>query len=183
MLDGTIKTIAVNKAENQNVMGNTQVSLPKPPDDSEYINSLEGNDKRMFDLFQEVEESRDEAKLIELVKSGQIGPTDTNKEGQTALMLAIDSSFSAKTVEALIELGSDVNACDEDGMTALHKSYWVENGDIFKLLLERGADPDLKDNDNDTGRNLAEGKKKFKIIFEEVMGDNIAVSLTKSEFE
>ena len=35
-------------------------------------------------------------------------------------------------------------------MTALHKSYWVENGDVFKLLLERGADPDIKDNDNDT---------------------------------
>ena len=98
-------------------------------------------------------------------------------------MLACDSNFSAKTVEALIELGSDINACDEDGMTALHKSYWVENGDIFKLLLERGADPDIKDNDNDTGRKLAEGKKKFKIIFDEVMGDKIAVSMTKSEYE
>ena len=51
MLDGTIKTISVNKAENQNVMGNTQVSLPKPPDDSEYIKGLEGNDKRMFEFF------------------------------------------------------------------------------------------------------------------------------------
>ena len=65
----------------------------------------------------------------------------------------------------------------------LHKSYWVENADIFKLLLERGADPDIKDSDNDTGRSLAEGNKKFKIIFEEVMGDKIAVSMTKSEYE
>ena len=98
-------------------------------------------------------------------------------------MLACDSNFSAETVEALIELGSDVNACDEDGMTALHKSYWVENADNFKLLLERGADPDIKDTDNDTARKLVDGKKKFKIIFEEVMGDKMAVSMTKSEFE
>ena len=99
----------------------------------------------MFDLFSQIEESKDEAKLIELVRSGKIGPTDTNKEGQTALMLSCDANFSKETVEALIDLGSDVNACGEDGMTALHKAYWVENADTFKLLLERGADPDLQD--------------------------------------
>ena len=91
MLDGTIKSININKAENASAIGNTQVSLPKPPDDSEYIKSLQGNDKRMFDFFQEIEESKDEAKLIELVRSGKIGPTEANKEGQTALMVAVDT--------------------------------------------------------------------------------------------
>ena len=64
----------------------------------------------MFEIFQEIELSRDQAKLIELVESGKIKPNDTNKEGQTALMLACDSKFSPETVKKLIDLGLNVNA-------------------------------------------------------------------------
>ena len=58
------------------------VSQPTEPEENkEYVKSLEGNDKRMFEIFQEIELSRDQAKLIELVESGKIKPNDTNKEG------------------------------------------------------------------------------------------------------
>ena len=48
----------------------------------------------MLDLYAELESSKDEKKLISLVESGQLRPSDTNKEGQTPIMFAVDSNFS-----------------------------------------------------------------------------------------
>lgn len=70
------------------------MSVPLPPDDKEYLDSLRGEDKRIHELYKKIEESKDEQKLIDLVSSGQIKPTDTNREGQTPLMLSCDNNFS-----------------------------------------------------------------------------------------
>ena len=64
----------------------------------------------MFDTYESIKSSKDESKLVEMVRSGELKPTMTCKEGQTPLMIAVDSGFSVKTVEELIELGCDVNA-------------------------------------------------------------------------
>ena len=37
-------------------------------------------------------------------------------------MFAVSHNFSQETINELIELGSDLNAKDEDGMTCLHHS-------------------------------------------------------------
>lgn len=70
----------------------------------------------------------------------------------------------------MIELGSDVNASDESGMTCLHHSYWCENDKTFKLLLSKGANPDKEDDEGETGRSLAEDSPKFRDAFEIVDG-------------
>ena len=64
-------------------------------------------------------------------------------------MFAVQHNFSQETIRALIDLGSDLNAVDEDGSTCLHHSVICndDNTDTFKLLLTKGADPDVKDND------------------------------------
>ena len=77
-------------------------------------------------------------------------------------MLACDSKFSPETIKKLIDLGSDVNAQGDDGMTCLHKSIWVESKEIFKVLLENGADPEIEDEDGDTPRGLCEENSSFK---------------------
>jgi len=46
-------------------------------------------------------------------------------------MIALDNSFSAKTISQLIDLGCDVNARDEDGNTPLHSSVYCENDAAF----------------------------------------------------
>ena len=51
-------------------------------------------------------------------------------------------------------------------MTALHQSFWNENKDIFKVLLQRGADADIKDEGGDSGRSLADDNKEFKTILQ-----------------
>ena len=130
-----------------------------PPDDTKYIKSLKKDEKRIFDIYQELESSKDEAKLLMLVSTRELEPTDTNREGQTPLMFSVDADFSAKTIKKLIELGCEVNAKDEDGMTPLHKSYWSENSENFKMLLENGADPEIEDNTGDKCSELAQDNK------------------------
>lgn len=55
-------------------MGNT-TSVPVKHDETAYINSLNVGEKEVADLFNEVRNSKSEAKLIDLVKSGKLSPT------------------------------------------------------------------------------------------------------------
>ena len=162
-------------------------SMPVKPDDSKYISELNRQETRVFEIYKKLENSKDEAKLLELVSSGKLSPTDCNKEGQTPLMFAVDTSFSSKTILKLIELGCDVNAAGDDGMTCLHKSYWCENSETFSILLSKGADPDLEDGDKDTGRTLAEQNPEFLRILKQATDPNsqsqLAVSLSMSAAE
>eukprot|EP00123_Amoebidium_parasiticum_P014356 comp22459_c2_seq2/m.33786 comp22459_c2_seq2/g.33786 ORF comp22459_c2_seq2/g.33786 comp22459_c2_seq2/m.33786 type:complete len:269 (-) comp22459_c2_seq2:89-895(-) len=47
-----------------------------------------------------------------------------------------------KAVQALLELGANINACDPDGNTPLHcvAGGPEDNSDIIRLLIEKGAD-------------------------------------------
>ena len=160
-----------------------EVPQPRKPDDTAYINSLEGRDKEIFKIYEEISESSNESKLIDVVTSGLIGPNDTNREGQTPLMFAVDSNFSTKAIEKLIELGCDVNAQGEDGMTPLHKSIWCENKENFKKLLSKGADLDIKDEEGESCRDLVDDNPSFKTAIEDVFGPDLAKSMSKSQVE
>ena len=60
-------------------------------------------------------------------------------------MVAVDNNFSAETLKKLIDLGCDVNSQNtQDEMTCLHSAFELGYHDIFKLLLEHGANPNLK---------------------------------------
>ena len=92
------------------------------------------------------------------------------------MMVAIDSNLGSECISSLIDLGCDPNAQDSDGMTSLHKSIWTENSDAFSLLLQRGANLDLADEEGDTGRKLASDLKKFREIM-----DNFVTSQASKE--
>ena len=104
--NGSIKEINFHSAGTGNPFEKT-VPIPLKPDDSAYIKDLDGRDKELFEIYQQLED--DEAKLVVLVSSGKIGPNEKDKEGQTALMKAIDFNFSKETIKALIDLGCSVN--------------------------------------------------------------------------
>ena len=62
----------------------------------------------------------------------------------TALMYAARDGAPAATA-ALIDAGARINATDPDGTTPLVRAIWNSHFDTAKVLLERGADPNLVD--------------------------------------
>lgn len=84
--------------------------------------------------------------------------------------------FSVQIFDALIKNGADVNFANENGRTALHiaaengtlnffkekpkmclKNGFIDSGNasVVRLLMENGANPDLKDNNRLTALELA----------------------------
>lgn len=57
---------------------------------------------------------------------------------------------SATVVDALIELGAELDARDDKGQTALHIAAVNGNATVCQLLLDRGADVNARDENNQT---------------------------------
>ena len=57
-------------------------------------------------------------------------------------------------MDLLISQGSNVNATDEMGMTACHYAAFAGHIPAVKLLIKSGGDPDIKDNDEQSCRNI-----------------------------
>jgi hypothetical protein len=57
--------------------------------------------------------------------------------------------------KALLERGSDINAIDGDGLTALMHAAWQGNEAMVELLVKAGADASVKDRNGVTALSLA----------------------------
>ncbi len=94
-----------------------------------------------------------------------------DKRGMTLLMIAacncavatMNSAFDI--VKTLLDLGVDVNARAHDGTTALMlASGMVGDAAVLELLLNRGANPLLKDDKGETALQIAlQGRREDKI--------------------
>jgi hypothetical protein len=73
----------------------------------------------------------------------KINMMDTN--GHTLLMLAVQHHSPHELLENLIERGSALDLQDNEGLTALHHAVQTRHPETVRYLLEKGADPDLKD--------------------------------------
>lgn len=76
------------------------------------------------------------------------------RRGQSALMWAAAEGHSA-VVEALVELGADVNAKSRSGFSALVFSVIQSDLRSVRALLEAGADPNVRTNNGNTPTNVA----------------------------
>jgi ankyrin repeat protein len=71
-------------------------------------------------------------------KGGDVAARD--KAGRTVLMLAVSSDHaSVETIEALIELGADLNASTPEGKTVLDFARQLGESRVVKLLVQAGA--------------------------------------------
>jgi ankyrin repeat protein len=98
-----------------------------------------------------------------LIKNGA-DLNNTDAYGRTALMYAVVRSDVNMVKELVMYYGTDPNARDNDGRTALILCSWLEDergSDIADRLIKAGADPDIADNKHMTALIWAvyEGKE------------------------
>jgi uncharacterized protein len=106
--------------------------------------------RKIFDVYEEIRETKDWQKLVEMVSSGVITPYTVDKHGQTPLMQAVDMQLPLHTLRSLVELGCDLNAQNSEGETALHQAMICEFWDAFSELIAMGADPSIADNQGES---------------------------------
>ena len=83
--------------------------------------------------------------------------------GSTALMRAANVG-NPDTVRTLLELGVDVDAFDpEYERTALHLAVDYANVQCIKLLLDAGANPQLRDMDGNTARDVLKYSRQYEL--------------------
>lgn len=75
---------------------------------------------------------------------------DPDDLGATPLMLIESRLFGQprKLVDLLLEAGADINAIDSFGQNVVHRV--VESNKLLKLVLKRGADPNVRAHNGDT---------------------------------
>jgi ankyrin repeat protein len=99
-----------------------------------------------------------EKALVEITNPNMV----VNSLGQTPLMMAVMKG-SLPIVELLLEAGSNPNAQDYTGTTAL-MLIWDCDLEITKVLIEAGADQQLRNKDGETALDIAKRKKQRKIM-------------------
>ena len=76
-----------------------------------------------------------------------------------------ESIHFATTVKRwLLGLGADVNAADEKGNIALMIAVKRKDEDAIGFLLDHGADPDRRNKDGISARNIAESKGLQRLL-------------------
>ncbi|CAG9761215.1 unnamed protein product [Ceutorhynchus assimilis] len=81
-----------------------------------------------------------------------------DKNGHTPLHLASCSLGGNAVIIKLLAHGSNINAQDNDGQTPLHRAILGNNQQGIKILLENGADRNLKNNSNQNAIDYVRSK-------------------------
>lgn len=91
-------------------------------------------------------------------------PDNRDSSGGTALHAAMFQK-NIHIVEMLIDYGLDVNAIGpKNGYTPLHDAVWGNNPAAAKLLLEKGADPTIKNKEGQTPLEKAKSEGKEDLV-------------------
>jgi len=100
-----------------------------------------------------------------------------DKDGWTPLLLAARNNFRPDVLQILIENGANVNAANHDGQAGLmlaaayERVHWSASNayrrvlEFMQILLEYGADPDMKDNEGRRAIDYAEQNEELIAYF------------------
>lgn len=80
--------------------------------------------------------------------------SQANEVSQRALQFAAMEG-DAETVSNLVARGLNINAGDHDGRSSLHHAAYCNNQEVVQILLDKGADPLLRDTRHVTPLEIA----------------------------
>ena len=109
-----------------------------------------------------------DAGLLRALAAGGADPRLSTEDGTTPLMVAAglgrlqdrteeEEKNALEAVMLAVELGSDVNAANKDGETALHGAAYRGANAIIQFLADKGAKLEAKDRYGQTPLSIAEG--------------------------
>jgi uncharacterized protein len=87
--------------------------------------------------------------------------------GNTYLHDAVACDAKPSVIEFLLDRGIDIDDTNARGETALINTAWDGQYALAKLLLERGADPNIRDRSGFTALKVASGR--YEDIVEELL--------------
>jgi ankyrin repeat protein len=103
-------------------------------------------------------------KIVKLLIERGAGVDTRDQADRTALLYAATGPFP-ETVKVLLEKKANPNAVDNgEHFSPLMHAAAEGNLDVVKILLEFGADPALKDIDEDTAESFARQKGHTKVV-------------------
>ena len=85
--------------------------------------------------------------VLYLIKQPNIDVNLTDYQSRTALHRSIEHNQSRVAHELIVKAKVDVNIQNNHGWTALHYASYQENAGLCSMLLNHGADINLKDRD------------------------------------
>jgi ankyrin repeat protein len=114
-----------------------------------------------------------DAELLTMLSEYEADPSITTKNGNTPLMVAARSSCTGmneedntspakraralEAVKAIVAMGVDVNAVNEDGETAMHKAAFTGATNVVQYLADNGAEVDVRNNNGETPWSMSLG--------------------------
>ena len=123
-----------------------------------------------------------DVEAMRVLAQGGADPLTPTKDGTTPLMAAAgvgmeqdrsaeEAKNSVEAVRIAVELGNDVNAANEDGLTAMHGAVNLGNDAIVQYLADKGAKLDVKDKFQQTPLTIASGIRLPWVPKEDTLGE------------
>ena len=121
------------------------------------------------ELFEAIDK-HDSDKVDFLLKNG-VSPNESISEAPywrplEAAIEEIENGGNIEIVKSLIDYGADINACSNQPekishLYPIHCAVFNDNYEVLKLLLIRGADPNVKTDDGEMPLNWAVENQKY----------------------
>lgn len=94
-------------------------------------------------------------RVMKLLLDNHGDPNALNESNQTPVMTCANTRHTTSVMKLLLDAGGGINLADFFGRTALHYAVMIEDTeamgvDMVKFLLQRGADPNIRDDEGET---------------------------------